>query len=133
MAKHLSSGNPQIAKGDGEGPVQAYLDAMPGWKHEVGHCLDWIVAEACPNALKAVRWNTPLYGKEDGWFFAMYCYTKYVQLTFFRGTNLEPQPPGSSKVEGVRYFKIYEGEDWDAVQVSDWVLQASKLPGAKLW
>src|SRR3546814_13929977 len=28
----LSGGNPQIAKGYGDAPVQAYIAAMPGWK-----------------------------------------------------------------------------------------------------
>jgi hypothetical protein len=29
--KLLSGGNPQIAKSDGDTPVQAYIAAMPGW------------------------------------------------------------------------------------------------------
>ena len=132
-ARLLSSGNPQIAKGDGDAPVEAYLDAMPGWKRDVGRSLDAIVREHCPDARRAVRWNTPLYGNEHGWFFSMYCFTRYVKLTFFRGTDLVPQPPGSSKVEGVRYLEIHEGEDWDPVLVADWIRQAHWLPGVELW
>jgi hypothetical protein len=36
----LSGGNPQIAKGYGDAPVQAYIAAMPGWKSAVGRRLD---------------------------------------------------------------------------------------------
>lgn len=128
----LSSGNPQIAKGDGNLPVQAYLDAMPGWKRKIGHRLDQIMAQVYPDARKAVRWNTPLYGKADGWFFAIYCYRKYVQLTFFRGVDLVPVPPGSSRVEGVRYVNIHEDDALDEVLIADWISQAAKLPGVKL-
>ena len=85
-----------------------------------------------PDVRKAVRWNTPLYGKEDGWFLAIYCYKKYVQLTFMRGTSLTPVPPKQSKVEGTRYFDIREGDELDEAQIADWVEQASKLPGVKL-
>lgn len=131
--KLLSSGNPQIAKGDGAAPVQAYLDALPGWKKEIGRRLDQIVLQVCPDVRKAVRWNAPLFGGEDGWFFSMYCYKNYMKLTFFRGNDLVPPPPDTSKVAGVRYFKIYEGEEWDEALVSDWLLQSSNLPGVKLW
>ena len=129
--KLLSSGNPQIAKGDGDMPVQIYLDAMPGWKSRIGHQLDRIVAEVYPGARKAVRWNTPLYGKEDGWFFSMYCYKTYVQLSFFRGVDLVPVPPGRSKVDGVRYFKIHENDALDERLIAGWISQAAKLPGVK--
>lgn len=132
-AKLLSSGNPQIAKGDGDAPVQEYIDAMPGWKSTVGRRLDQIVSEVCPDVRKAVRWNTPLYGREDGWFFSMYCYTSYVKLTFFRGADLDPPPPVSSKVDGVRYFKVHDATGWDEALVTGWILQASSLPGVKLW
>lgn len=128
-----SSGNPKIAKGDGDAPVKAYLDAMPGWKSGVGHRLDKIVVRSLPDVRKAVRWNTPLYGKDDGWFFAMFCYKKYVQLTFFRGEDLIPVPPKGSKVEGVRYFNIHESDAWDEAMMADWMAQAIKLPGVKLW
>ncbi len=125
----LSSGNPQIPKGEGDAPVQAYIAAMPGWKSEIGRRLDEIVVRVFPGVKKAVKWNTPLYGKEDGWFFAMYCYKKYVQLTFMRGTSLTPVPPGTSKVEGTRYFSIHEDDDLDEAQIADWLRQAIALPG----
>ena len=32
----LAGGNPQIAKADGDAPVQAYIAGMPGWKRDVG-------------------------------------------------------------------------------------------------
>lgn len=127
------SGNPQIAKGDGDAPVRAYLDAMPEWKAEVGHRVDQIVAKIYPGVRKAVRWNTPFYGKEDGWFMSMYCYNRYVQLAFLRGAELDPTPPGASKVDGVRYFNIYKGDDWDEAMISDWVSQAVRLPGVNVW
>jgi hypothetical protein len=129
--KLLSSGNPQIAKGNGDMPVQSYLDAMPGWKSRIGHQLDRIVAQVYPDVRKAVRWNTPLYGKEDGWFFSMYCYKTYVQLSFFRGVDLVPVPPGRSKVDGVRYFRIKEEDVLDERPIAEWISQAAKLPGAK--
>jgi hypothetical protein len=129
--KLLSSGNPQIAKGNGDMPVQSYLDAMPGWKSRIGHQLDRIVAQVCPDVRKAVRWNTPLYGKEDGWFFSIYCYKTFVQLSFFRGVDLVPVPPGRSKVDGVRYFRINEEDVLDERLIAEWISQAAKLPGAK--
>ncbi|WP_411817335.1 DUF1801 domain-containing protein [Hyphococcus sp. DH-69] len=131
-AKLLSSGNPQIPKGDGDAPVQAYIAAMPGWKSDIGRRIDDIVNQNFPAIQKAVKWNTPLYGKEDGWFMAMYCYKKYVQLTFMRGTSLTPVPPVPSKVDGTRYLNIYEDDELDQEQIADWVRQASKLPGVKL-
>ncbi len=130
--KLSSCGNPVIAKGDGDAPVRAYIEAMPGWKSDVGRRIDSIVAQALPEARKAVRWNTPFYGKDDGWFLAMYCYRKYVQLTFPRGTNLSPMPPVKSKVEGTRYFNIYEDDVLEESPVADWVRQAVGLPGAQL-
>lgn len=138
MEKHekpklLSSGNPQIAKGDGDAPVRAYLDAMPGWKSVIGHRVEHLVAQVFPDVRKAVRWNTPLYGKEDGWFLSMYCYKSYVQLTFFAGADLSPVPPGASKVEGVRYFAIRENDALDEPVLLGWITQAIKLPGTQLW
>ncbi len=106
LPKLLSSGNPHIPKGEGDGPVQAYIAAMPGWKHDVGRRLDAIVEREFPDVVKAVKWNTPLYGNAGGWFFAMYCFKKYLQLTFPTGTSLDPMPPKESKVEGTRYFAI---------------------------
>lgn len=128
----LSSGNPQIPKGEGEAPVAAYLAAMPGWKSAVGRQIDAIVTETYPDVRKAVKWNTPLYGREDGWFFAMYCYTSYIQLTFFRGTALVPMPPKPSKTAETRYWAIHEGDGLDEAQLRNWIAQAAMLPGVKL-
>lgn len=130
--KLLSSGNPQIPKGEGNAPVQMYIAAMPGWKCGIGRRVDTIVERAFPDVRKAVKWNTPLYGKEDGWFLAMYCYRKYVQLTFMSGTSLLPMPPKASKVEGTRYLDIHEDDGLDEAQVAAWIEQASRLPGVKL-
>lgn len=128
----LSGGNPQIAKGYGDAPVQAYIAAMPGWKSDVGRRLDEIIVRTVPGVSKAVKWNTPLYGmKGDGWFIAFHCFTKYVKVTFFRGASLHPIPPGASKHKDVRYLDIYEGQV-DEAQLTDWIKQASQLPGEKM-
>ena len=126
----LSGGNPQIAKADGDAPVQAYLAAMPGWKRDVGRRLDALVVRTVPGVRKAVRWNTPFYGVEgQGWFLGFHCITKYVKVTFFRGTSLHPVPPVESKNEGTRYFHIREDDQLDEELVVSWVRQASELPG----
>jgi len=126
----LSGGNPQIAKADGDAPVQAYLAAMPGWKSGLGRRLDAIIVRTVPGVRKAVRWNSPFYGMEgQGWFLNFHCFTKYVKVAFFNGTSLDPQPPGASKDENVRYLDTYEGDEFDEVQFAAWVKQASQLPG----
>ncbi|KAA1180170.1 DUF1801 domain-containing protein [Rhizobium tropici] len=126
----LSGGNPQIAKGDGDAPVQAYIAAMPGWKSEIGHRIDALVVKAAPNVRKAIKWNSPLYGMEgDGWFLGIHCFTKYVKVAFFRGASLHPIPPGESKSEETRYLNIHEDDTLDEEQLADWVKQASRLPG----
>jgi hypothetical protein len=128
----LSGGNPQIAKGYGDGPVQAYIAAMPGWKSEVGRRLDAIIEHAVPGVRKAVKWNSPFYGVEDdSWFLSYHCFAKYVKVTFFRGGSLDPPPPGTSKYPAVRYLDIREGQ-LDEAQFAAWVKQASKLPGEKM-
>jgi hypothetical protein len=128
----LSGGNPQIAKGYGDAPVQAYIAAMPGWKSDVGRRLDAIIERTVPGVRKAVKWNSPFYGIEDDfWFLSLHCFTKYIKVTFFRGASLRPVPPGASKHPGVRYLDIYEGQ-LDEAQFTDWVKQASKLPGEKM-
>ncbi|MET3661263.1 DUF1801 domain-containing protein [Aquamicrobium ahrensii] len=130
--KLLSGGNPQIAKGYGDEPVQAYISAMPGWKSEIGRRIDEIVMQTVPGVRKAVKWNSPFYGNEDDlWFLSLHCFTKYVKVTFFRGDSLDPVPPSKSKHPEVRYLDIWEGQ-FDEAQFSDWVRQASKLPGEKL-
>lgn len=129
----LAGGNPQIAKGYGDAPVQAYIAAMPGWKHGVGRRLDEITARTVPAVQKAVKWNSPLYGIEgQGWFLSFHCMTKYVKVAFFRGASLRPIPPGTSKQEHVRYLDIYEDDAFDDAQFADWVKQASRLPGERM-
>jgi hypothetical protein len=130
--KLLSGGNPQIAKGYGDAPVQAYIAAIPGWKRDIGKRLDAIITRAVPGVKKAVKWNSPLYGVEEGlWFASFHCFINYVKVTFFRGTSLKPVPAGTSKHKTVRYYDIREGE-FDEAQFTDWVKQASNLPGEKL-
>ncbi len=126
----LSGGNPQIAKADGDEPVQAYIKAMPGWKHDVGRKLDALVERTVPDVRKAVRWNSPFYGVEgQGWFLSYHCFTKYVKVTFLNGATLEPPPPVESKHEKVRYFHIHEDDEFDEKQLADWIRQASEQPG----
>lgn len=129
----LSGGNPQIPKGDGDEPVQAYIAAMPGWKSDLGRRLDALVVRTVPDVRKAVKWNSPFYGLEgQGWFFSFHCFTRYVKLTFFRGASLEPIPPGASKHPQTRYFDIHKHDELDESQLADWVRQASQLPGERL-
>lgn len=132
--KLLSGGNPQIAKADGDAPVQAFIAAMPGWKHDVGRRLDALIVRTVPNVRKAVRWNTPFYGIEgQGWFLGFHCITKYVKVAFFRGASLSPLPPGESKQKHVRYLDIYENDSIDEELLASWIRQASELPGEKLF
>jgi hypothetical protein len=129
----LSGGNPQIPKGYGDGPVQAYIAAMPGWKSDVGRHLDKLIEGALPKVQKAVKWNSPFYGMEEGsWFLSFHCFTKYIKVAFFRGTSLKPVPPGESKQKDVRYLDIYEDHPLDEKQFVAWVKQASKLPGERM-
>lgn len=129
----LSGGNPQIAKGYGDAPVQAYIAAMPGWKSDVGHRLDALITRTVPGVYKAVKWNSPLYGIEgQGWFLGVHCFAKYIKLAFFRGTSLSPIPPGESKQKEVRYFHIHEADQLDEAQLAAWVEQASQLPGERM-
>ena len=129
----LSGGNPQIPKGYGDGPVQAYIAAMPGWKSEVGRRLDALVDKTVPGVAKAVKWNSPFYGIEgDGWFLSYHCFAKYIKLTFFRGTALDPVPPVASKTAETRYFHVHEGEALDEALLSGWIRQAASLPGERL-
>jgi hypothetical protein len=131
--KLLSGGNPQIAKGYGDAPVQAYIAAMPGWKRDVGRRLDAIIVRTVPSVYKAVKWNSPFYGIEEGvWFLGIHCFTKYVKVAFFRGTSLRPVPPGESKQKEVRYLDIHEDDHLDEAQFAAWVKQASLLPGERM-
>ncbi len=129
----LSGGNPQIAKGYGEGPVQAYIAAMPGWKSAVGRRLDALIARALPGVRKAVKYNSPMYGVEgQDWFLSFHVFAKYIKVAFFRGASLRPVPPGESKQKHVRYLDIHEDTPLDEAQFTSWVKQASRLPGERL-
>jgi hypothetical protein len=131
--KLLSGGNPQIAKADGDAPVQAYIAAMPGWKRDVGRRLDALIARTVPGVRKSVKWNSPFYGVEgQGWFLSIHCFTKYVKVAFFRGAALRPVPPGESKQKEVRYLDIREDDPLDEAQLAAWVKQASQLPGERM-
>lgn len=130
--KLLSGGNPQIAKGEGNGPVRDYIAAMPGWKRDVGKRVDKLIERAVPDLHKAVKWNQPFYGKDDGWFLSFRCYTNYVQLSFLNGAALDPMPPKASKHPKVRYLDIREHDDLDDKQMRSWIKQASRLPGERL-
>jgi hypothetical protein len=126
----LAGGNPQIPKGDGDAPVQAYIAAMPGWKRDVGRRLDALIVRTVPHVRKAVKWNSPFYGIEGrGWFLDFHCFTKYVKVAFFKGASLRPVPPGESKHKEVRYLDIHEDDRLDEAQLAAWIRQASELPG----
>ena len=128
--KLLSGGNPQIAKADGDAPVQAYIRGMPGWKRDVGKRLDALIVRNVPNVRKAVKWNSPFYGIEgQGWFVGIHVFTRYVKVAFFRGASLRPVPPGASKSKDTRYIDIHEGDELDEAQLVNWVKQAAALPG----
>lgn len=130
----LSGGNPQIPKGDGDEAVQAYIAAMPGWKQHIGRAVDDLVNRTLPGVRKAVKWNSPFYGApgQEGWFLSFHCFDRYVKLTFFRGTALDPVPPGASKQKEVRYLDLREDDPIDQAQLAAWIRQASALPGEKL-
>ena len=134
-AKLLSGGNPQIAKAEGDAPVQAYIAAMTGWKRDVGKRLDALITRTVPGVRKAVKWNSPFYGVGDpdgssnSWFLSFHVFTRYVKVTFFRGMSLRPVPPGASKHNEVRYLDIREDDELDETQLADWVKQAAALPG----
>ena len=129
----LSGGNPRIAKGEGDAPVQAYIAGMPGWKREVGGRLDALIVRNVPNLRKAVKWNSPFYGIEEGsWFLGVHVFTHYIKVAFFRGASLRPVPPGVSKQKDVRYLDIHETDPFDEAQLTDWIRQASRLPGERM-
>lgn len=124
----LAGGNPQVAKADGAAPVRAYLAAIPGWKRDVARELDALITKTVPRAQKAVRWNSPMYGIEgQGWFVSIHVFTKCVKVTFFKGTSLEPNPPGGAAKEA-RWIDVHE-DDLDKAQMTKWIRQAAKLPG----
>ena len=124
----LSGDNPQIAKAEGDAPVQAYIAAIPGWKRDVARRLDALIVRTVPGVKKAVKWNSPFYGVEGGdWFLSFHCFTKYVKVTFFNGTSLRPLPPGESKQEHVRYLDLHEDGELDEALVASWIRQAAAL------
>jgi len=132
--KLLSGGNPQIPKADGDEPVQAYIKAMPGWKHDVGRELDALIERTVPKVRKAVRWNSPFYGIEGkGWFLSYHCFTKSIKVPSHRGSALKTEPAEKSKHEHVRYVHITEDEGLDGKQMKDWIRQAAKIPGEALF
>lgn len=130
MARLLAGGNPQIPKGDGDEPVQAYIEAMPEWKHEVGRQLDDLVTRTVPDVVKAVKWNQPMYGVEgQGFFLAFRCFTRYVKVTFFNGAELDPLPPVEFKDPDARAVHVHEDDELDEEQLTSWVEQAARVPG----
>lgn len=129
----LSGGNPQIAKGYGDAPVQAWIAAAPGWKGEAGARLDALIARTVPGVRKAVKWNTPLYGtEEETWFLGFHAFDRYLKVSFFKGAALDPVPPVGSKHKDVRYFHIHEDDPFDEARLTDWIKQASNLPGERM-
>jgi hypothetical protein len=131
--KLLSGGNPQIAKGYGDAPVQAYIAAMPDWKRDIGRRLDALIERTVPGVRKGVKWNSPFYGVEDDvWFLSFHCFTRYVKVAFFRGSSLRPVPPGTSKHKDVRYLDLHEDDEFDEARLANWVKQASELPGERM-
>jgi hypothetical protein len=126
----LAGGNPQIAKADGDAPVQAYITALPGWKRDLGRRLDALIVRTLPGVRKAVKWNSPFYGIDgQGWILSLHTFTNYVKVAFFRGTSLRPMPPGESKQKEVRYLDIHQHDALDEAQLATWIQQAAALPG----
>lgn len=127
----LSGGNPQIAKGKGNAPVQAYLDAIPaGWKQDSARRLDALIVQTIPHVRKAVKWNSPFYGiAGQGWFLSFHLFARYIKITFFRGKSLTPVPPEPSKDPDAAYFHIYENQQVNEKLLASWVKQAAALPG----
>jgi len=126
----LSGGNPQIAKGDGAAPVKAYIAALPSWKRDLAKRLDALIVKTVPGVHKAVKWNSPMYGIEgQGWFLSVHVFTRYLKVAFFRGTSLQPVPPGTSKHAETRYVDLHEGDEPDGAEMARWVKQAAALPG----
>ena len=126
----LSGGNPQIAKGDGTAPVQAYIAALPAWKHDIGRRLDALIVRSVPDVRKAVKWNSPFYGIQgQGWFLSFHVFARYIKVAFFKGSSLHPLPPGESRQKQVRYLDIHEDDQLDEKQLASWVKQAAAIPG----
>jgi hypothetical protein len=126
----LSGGNPQIAKADGDAPVQEYISALPGWKSDAFKRLDALIVKSVPKVRKAVKWNSPLYGLEGkGFFMGVHAFAKYLKVSFFFGAKLEPLPPVPSKDKNARYAHIYEEEAPTDAELARWIKQAAAIPG----
>lgn len=126
----LAGGNPQIAMGEGDAPVQTYITAVPGWKQDVCQRLDALIVRTMPGVNKVVKWNSPMYGsRSHGYFMSLHVFTRYVKVTFFAGASLTPVPPGPSKMKNTRYLDIHEDDALDEAQLAKWFKQAAKLPG----
>ena len=129
----LSGGNPQIPKGHGEAPVQAWIAAAPGWKSDAAARLDALVTATVPGVKKAVKWNSPLYGLDGStWFMSFHAMTAYLKVAFHNGVELDPPLPVGSKQPRVRYLHIDEAFDWSDARPADWIRQAAALPGEKM-
>ena len=125
----LAGGNPQIAKADGDEPVQAWIAAAPGWKQDVARTLDTLIVRTLPDVQKAVRWNSPFWGSDDGWFLSVHCLTRAVKVTFFDGVSLDPQPPVATKDGRARCVNIAAEAEIDDERFTAWLRQAAELPG----
>ena len=111
--------------------MQAYLDAIPGWKQAKARQLDALISANVPGLRKAVKWNSPWYGvEEDGWFLSFHCISRYLKVAFFQGASLDPLPPVDSKQKTVRYLHVFEDEPLDERQFVAWVKQASRMTEA---
>ena len=132
--KLLSGGNPQIPKGYGDAPVKAWIEAVPGWKSEAWRRLDALIGQVVPGVRRAVKWNSPMYGAagDEGWFLSVHAFDRYLKVSFLRGGSLEPVPPVASRHPNVRYFHIHENDPIDEARFTDWVRQASRLPGERM-
>ena len=129
----LAGGNPQIPKGHGDAPVQAYIAALTGWKQTVVRRLDALVTDAVPEVRKAVKYNSPLYGMDgETWFLGVHVMTRYVKVAFFNGRSLDPMPPVESKTAHARYLHVSEQEPLDEAAFVAWVQAASELPGERM-
>lgn len=131
--KRAGGGGPAAARRAGESAVQSFIAALPEWQAAFAGRIDAMIGQAVPGAHKALRWNTPLYGMEEGrWFLGVHVFLKVLRVAFHRGTSLRPPPPGDSCQREVRYLDLREGDRLDRVQFMRWVKQASRLPGVRL-
>ena len=127
--KLLSGGNPQIAKGEGDAPVRAYIAAMPGWKSDAGRRIDPLVTGPCQRQKGGEVELAVLRRRGPGRFLSFHCFTRYVKVTFFSGAALDPLPPVESKDSNTRYLHVHEDGKLDEKLLKSWIEQASGLPG----